>query len=205
MFRCWIASTSGTKFSISWGSAEEIYPGKTSHVLACSVFVDGVFTERGLLLREDFENGDRGRISGYSLDAHSELPFYFEERDPGMFKSRPIFMGSILYGIYLHSHIESRTDFTSNAYPSNELNTIIIELEWCRRHDKYTSKRPVGGELPAFSLGPISATTGSDAHGDAVSLGLPELSETYLWYETIPAKLRKSKFVFHYMSKGKST
>lgn len=91
MLRCWIASTSGTKFSISWGSADALYTGNKSDVLACSVFMDGVFTERGLLFWEDFKNEDHGRISGYSLDAHSELPFCFEERNPnGMMKSRLI-------------------------------------------------------------------------------------------------------------------
>ncbi|KAF8606884.1 hypothetical protein BDV93DRAFT_553346 [Ceratobasidium sp. AG-I] len=141
---CWIASTSGTKFSISWGSANALNSKRISHVLACSVFVDGVFTERGLLPREDFERGDQGKMSGYSLDAYFELPFCFEERDP--------------------------MDFTPTSYTTDEHNTITIELEWCRRHCEHTGERPLDDGLPSFSLGPISTPAGPDVHRDAVSL-----------------------------------
>lgn len=81
MARCWIASTNGDKFTIDWGPSDKLYTGGRTQVLACNVFIDGVFTERGLLHREDFESGHYGRISGYSLVSDVELPFYFGSRE----------------------------------------------------------------------------------------------------------------------------
>ncbi|KAF8606885.1 hypothetical protein BDV93DRAFT_604206 [Ceratobasidium sp. AG-I] len=172
---CWITSTSGVKFTIRWGSSDNPYTGIRSHVLACNVSIDGVFTERGLLHREDFENANPGEIRGYSLDSDVELPFCFGAREYSGRTLRP--------------------------RPANQLNTITVELEWCRIRPEFTSKRPSGSEFPSLDSGQAASLKPILA-GDAVLLGAPEVSERYLWYETYPSKCKKFIFVFHYAPKG---
>lgn len=109
-----------------------------------------------------------------------------------------------IYFLYAVTSIyELLIDFTPASHLTDEQNTIVVELEWCRMHHEHTDERPPEVGTSVVSLGPISAPSEPGDCRDIVSLGEPERShEKYLWYETYPAKLKKSRFVFHYMSKG---